>query len=133
MLQDKATVDVLVLELGGNDGLRGVDLTSTRENLTAIIDTTLAHSPKARILLATVPLPPNLGPEYTERFRDLYPQVAARYDRVTLLPLVPEGIGSVGPYMQSDGIHPNVAGHRYVAQNVWEELRPLLQRMRPVS
>lgn len=124
-------VDVLVLELGGNDGLRGVDLASTRENLNAIIDTTLSHSPDARILLASVPLPPNLGPDYTEQFRTLYPEIASQRERVDLVRLVPDGLGRVSQYMQSDGIHPNVAGHRYVAKNVWTQLRPLLQQMRP--
>ena len=123
-------VDVLVLELGGNDGLRGLDLASTRQNLTAIIDTTLAAYPESRVLLAGMQIPPNLGSEYTEQFRELYPEVAGQYDRVTLIPFVLQDVAGVDSLMQSDGIHPTAAGHRIVAKNVWDELRPLLEQMR---
>jgi acyl-CoA thioesterase-1 len=123
-------VDVLVLELGGNDGLRGLDLASTRQNLTAIIDTTLAAYPESRVLLAGMQIPPNLGSEYTEQFRELYPEVAGQYDRVTLIPFVLQDVAGVDSLMQSDGIHPTAAGHRIVAKNVWNQLRPLLEQMR---
>jgi acyl-CoA thioesterase-1 len=123
-------VDVLVLELGGNDGLRGVDLQSTRQNLKAIIDTTLAAYPESRVLLAGMQIPPNLGPEYTEQFRALYPAVAEQYDRVTLIPFVLENVATVDSLMQDDGIHPTAAGHRVVARNVWQRLRPILEQMR---
>jgi len=124
-------VDVLVLELGGNDGLRGVDPAATRENLAAIVDSTLAQYPDARVLLAGMQIPPNLGPEYTQAFRQVYPAVARGRDRVTLIPFVLEGVGGVDGLMQSDGIHPNAAGQRRVAQTIWEDLRPLLEQMRP--
>jgi Lysophospholipase L1 and related esterases len=123
-------VDVLVLELGGNDGLRGVDLSSTRQNLTAIIDTTLATYPESRVLLAGMQIPPNLGREYTEQFRELYPTLAGQYGRVTLIPFVLQDVATVDSLMQDDGIHPTAAGHRVVANNVWEQLRPILERMR---
>lgn len=122
-------VDVLVLELGGNDGLRGVDLSSTKQNLTAIIDTTLATYPESRVLLAGMQIPPNLGREYTERFRELYPTLAGQYDRVTLIPFVLQDVARVDSLMQEDGIHPTAAGHRVVAQNVWKKLRPILETM----
>jgi acyl-CoA thioesterase-1 len=123
-------VDVLVLELGGNDGLRGVDLASTKQNLQAIIDTTLAAYPESQVLLAGMQIPPNLGPEYTEQFRALYPTIAEQYDRVTLIPFVLQDVAGVDSLMQSDGIHPTAAGHRVVARNVWKQLRPLLETMR---
>jgi len=123
-------VDVLVLELGGNDGLRGVDLASTKQNLQAIIDTTLAAYPESQVLLAGMQIPPNLGPEYTEQFRALYPTIAEQYDRVTLIPFVLQDVAGVDSLMQSDGIHPTAAGHRVVARNVWQKLRPLLETMR---
>ncbi len=123
-------VDVLVLELGGNDGLRGVDLSSTKQNLTAIIDTTLATYPESRVLLAGMQIPPNLGAEYTERFRELYPTVAKQYERATLIPFVLQDVATVDSLMQDDGIHPTASGHRVVAKNVWERLRPLLEEMR---
>ncbi len=122
-------VDVLILELGGNDGLRGVDLQSTEQNLTAIIDTTLSTYPEAQVLLAGMRIPPNLGPEYTKQFRKLYPTLAGQYDRVTLIPFVLQNVAGVDSLMQDDGIHPTAAGHRLVAQNVWEQLRPILERM----
>lgn len=123
-------IDVLVLELGGNDGLRGTDLSSTRQNLQAIIDSTTTKYPDARILLAGMQLPPNLGQDYTERFREMYPALARKNDNVTLIPFILEGVGGVDSLMQSDGIHPNAAGHRIVAENVWAELRPVLDSLR---
>ncbi|WP_028566914.1 arylesterase [Salisaeta longa] len=126
----KKPVDVLLLELGGNDGLRGVDLTSTKENLRAIIDTTRAAYPDARVLLAGMQIPPNLGPSYTQRFKALYPEVAASRKGVTLIPFILKGVGGVDAYMQPDGIHPNAAGHRRIANTVWPYLRPVLQELR---
>jgi acyl-CoA thioesterase-1 len=123
-------VDVLVLELGGNDGLRGVDPAATRENLTAIIDTTLRVSPEARVLLAGMQVPPNLGADYTESFRQIYPAIADEYDRVTLIPFILEGVGGVDSLMQDDGIHPTAEGQRRVAATVWEQLRPVLESLR---
>jgi len=123
-------VDVLLLELGGNDGLRGLDLSTTEENLRGIIDTTLATYPKARVLLAGMRIPPNLGPEYTEQFRQIYPTVAEQYAQVTLLPFILDNVAGVDSLMQNDGIHPTAAGHRLVAQNVWETLQPMLEELR---
>lgn len=124
-------VDVLLLELGGNDGLRGVDPQVTENNLVAIIDTTLTTYPNARVLLAGMRIPPNLGPQYTEQFRDVYPAVAEQYDRVTVTPFILQDVAGVDSLMQEDGIHPKAKGHRIVAQNVWEMLGPLLAKMRP--
>lgn len=128
LLQQK--VDVLVLELGGNDGLRGVDPSATKKNLSAIIDTTLNRYPNARVVLAGMQIPPNLGPQYTQAFRDIYPAIAREYDRVSLVPFVLEGVGGVDSLMQDDKIHPTAAGQRRVATNVWDTLRPILERMR---
>lgn len=128
LLQD--SVDVLVLELGGNDGLRGIDPKVTRRNLRGIVDTTLATYPGARVLLAGMQIPPNLGPKYTRQFRQVYPTVAEAYDRVTLIPFILNEIAGSDSLMQDDGIHPTAAGHRLVAQRVWENLRPILEKMR---
>jgi len=128
LLQD--SVDVLVLELGGNDGLRGIDPSVTRNNLRGIIDTTLATYPEARVLLAGMQIPPNLGPEYTRQFRQVYPEVAKAYERVTLIPFILQDVAGVDSLMQDDGIHPTAAGHRYVARNVWSKLKPILQELR---
>lgn len=122
-------VDVLILELGGNDGLRGVDPRTTRENLRSIIDTTLATYPDAEVLLAGMQIPPNLGPDYAQQFREVYPTVAEDYDRVTLIPFLLEDIAGADSLMQDDGIHPTAAGHRLIARTVWKKLRPLLEQM----
>lgn len=122
-------VDVLVLELGGNDGLRGVDPEATQDNLEGIIDTTLATYPEAQVLLAGMQIPPNLGREYTKQFREVYPAVAQQYDRVTLIPFVLDDVAGVDSLMQDDGIHPTAAGHRYVARNVWSKLAPVLDEI----
>jgi acyl-CoA thioesterase-1 len=126
-------VDVLILELGGNDGLRGVDPSATKENLTAIVDTTLDRYPDARVLLAGMQVPPNLGEQYTQQFRQIYPSIAASYDPVTLIPFILDGVGGVDAMMQDDGIHPTAKGHRRVAENVWEVLRPTLDSLRQRS
>ncbi len=125
-------VDVLIVELGGNDGLRGTDLDATRENLQAIIDKARAEYPNVRIVLAGMQLPPNLGPDYTQRFRALYPDLAKAND-VGLIPFLLEDVGGVDSLMQSDGIHPTAEGQRIVADNVWETLKPVLQSMRATT
>jgi len=122
-------IDVLIVELGGNDGLRGTELSATRQNLQAIIDTTRAQYPDVRILLAGMQLPPNLGPDYTQRFRALYPDLAEA-NNVGLIPFLLEGVGGIDSLMQSDGIHPTADGQDIVAQNVWAALRPVLQSLR---
>lgn len=126
-------VDVLVLELGGNDGLRGVDVSATEENLRAIIDKTLNRYPEARVILAGMQIPPNLGQEYTQKFRSMYPDIASSYEQVSLVPFVLEGVGGVDSLMQGDRIHPTASGQRYVADNVWEVLRPILNDLRQES
>jgi len=123
-------IDVLILELGGNDGLRGVDPSQTKANLSAIVDSTLSVYPAARVLLAGMQIPPNLGEEYTERFRKVYPNVADQYDRVRLIPFVMKGVAGTDSLMQDDGLHPTAAGQRRVAKNVWAYLHPLLEKIR---
>jgi len=128
LLQEE--IDVLVLELGGNDGLRGVDPTDTQKNLTAIIDTTLAAHPDARVLLTAMRIPRNLGAEYVEQFRQVYPTVADQYAPVTLVQFDKRLQAGADSLIQDDGIHPTAAGHRIVARNVWHKLRPVLEQMR---
>ncbi|GAB5408397.1 MAG: arylesterase [Balneolaceae bacterium] len=118
-------VDIMVLELGGNDGLRGIDLSSTKENLQEIIDRALTNNPKMEILIAGMQVPPNLGIEYTREFQGLYPDLAKK-NKLKLIPLILNKVGGRDEYMQPDQIHPNVAGHRIVANIVWESLYPFL-------
>ncbi|MEX2401252.1 MAG: arylesterase [Rhodothermales bacterium] len=125
-------VNVLVLELGGNDGLRGIPVDVTRENLRQIIRKTRDVYPDVRIVLAGMQIPPNLGHDYTQRFRAVYPELAEAEDTY-LIPFLLEGVGGVDSLMQGDGIHPTEEGHRLVAENVWKVLAPVLQSMRAES
>lgn len=121
--------DLFVLELGANDGLRGIDPASTKENLQGIIDKVKADRPNARIVLTGMQMPPNMGPEYTERFRSVYPELAEEND-VELIPFLLEKVGGEEDLNQSDGIHPNAEGHRMIAETVWEYLKPMLEKIR---
>lgn len=124
------SIDVLVLELGGNDGLRGIDLESTKQNLQEIMDRTRKQYPEVQIILAGMQIPPNMGPEYIQAFRDMYPALAYEND-VTLLPFLLKDVGGIRELNQSDGIHPTPQGHAIVAETVWATLRPVLKRIQP--
>lgn len=122
---DRTDVEVLVLELGANDGLRGQDPEALRENLQAAIDSTRAHEPDATIVLAGMEAPPNLGPRYTEEFRQVFHDVSTRNDAV-LIPFLLEDVAGVPDLNQSDRIHPTEEGHRIIAENVWDAVGPLV-------
>ena len=117
--------EVVVIELGGNDGLRGLSLEAMRANLTDMVRR--ARDADARVLLLGIRLPPNYGPAYIERFTDTFREVAAAED-VALVPRVLEGVGERAALMQDDGIHPNARGHARILDNVWPALEPLLRR-----
>ncbi|MGJ3243887.1 MAG: arylesterase [Opitutales bacterium] len=119
-------VDVLVLALGANDGLRGIRPEATRKNLQALIEQVRADNPEARILLAGMRLPPNLGAAYTARFAAIFPELAETHPHVTLLPFLLEDVGGDPDLNLADGIHPNADGHAIIAETVWAHLRPLL-------
>lgn len=114
-------VDIFILELGGNDGLRGVSPEETRRNLEEIIDRVRSKYPNVRIILAGMQIPPNLGPDYAEAFADIFPSVA-RNKQVELIPFVLEGVGGIAELNLPDGIHPTAEGHKIVAETVWEQL-----------
>jgi acyl-CoA thioesterase I len=118
-------VDIFVLELGGNDGLRGLPLEQTTSNLQGIIDKVKAKNPNVKIVLAGMMVPPNMGPEYTEKFKSVYPELA-RKNKATLIPFLLDGVGGVEKLNLPDGIHPNVEGHKIVAETVWKAIAPLL-------
>ncbi len=118
-------IDIMILELGGNDGLRGIDLSSTKENLQQIIDRAKAKNPDMKIIIAGMQVPPNLGTDYTKEFQNLYPELAEENDLV-LIPLILDKVGGRDEFMQPDQIHPNVQGHKVVAKTVWEVLYPIL-------
>ena len=119
-------VDVFVLELGGNDGLRGLPLSATRANLQGIIDTVRRRSPGAQIVLAGMQIPPNLGQAYATDFKALYQEIATK-NKLVLIPFLLEGVGGDRALNQPDGIHPTPTGHRIVARTVWAVLQPLLK------
>ena len=118
-------VAVLVVETGGNDGLRGQDPSATAENIQAIIDRARRPPSPAKIVLVGMESLPNYGSDYVRRFRGIYPQLAKK-NGVALVPFLLEGVGGVAALNQADGIHPTAEGHRRLAATVWKTLRPLL-------
>lgn len=119
---------VVMIETGANDGLRGLDVDSTRANLSAIIRAVKGALPKATVLLVQMEAPPNLGATYTKRFHDNYGEVAAA-EGATLVPFLLEGVAGVRKLNQGDGIHPTEEGAKRVARNVWPVLGPILSRL----
>tara|TARA_R110000868_G_scaffold4211_1_gene26371 strand:+ start:16398 stop:17147 length:750 start_codon:yes stop_codon:yes gene_type:complete len=120
-------IAIFILELGANDGLRGVPLSETRANLEAIIAIVQEKSPKTTIILAGMELPPNMGQTYTSEFRQLYADLAETNDLV-FIPFILKDVGGIAALNQSDGIHPTVEGHKIVANTVWEVLKPLVEK-----
>jgi acyl-CoA thioesterase-1 len=112
----------MVLELGGNDGLRGIDLSSTKENLQKIIEKFQAKNPNGQIILAGMQVPPNLGQEYTSEFQTIYPELAEEND-LPLIPLIMDKLGGSEELIQGDGIHPTPKGHKVIAETVWDVLK----------
>lgn len=121
----KQPVDIFVLELGGNDGLRGIPISETKKNLQNIIDKVKAKNPDVKIVLAGMQIPPNMGKRYTTEFRNMYPDLA-RKNNTALVPFILEGVGGRAEMNLDDGIHPTAEGHRVLANNVWSVLQPLL-------
>lgn len=124
----RTEVDVLVLELGANDGLRGQSPAALRENLTEIIRSTRARYPDARVVLAGMEAPPNLGPAYTAGFRAVFPEVAEA-EGTFLIPFLLDGVAGVPELNQSDRIHPTPDGHRRIARTAWPVLREVLESL----
>lgn len=120
-------VDVFVLALGANDGLRGVPVEETRKNLQAIIEIVREKNPNVEIILAGMQIPPNLGPEYTADFKELFPKLAEE-NSTYLIPFLLEGVAGNPELNQQDGIHPTAEGYDIVAENVWEILQPVLEQ-----
>ena len=119
-------VDALLLELGSNDGLRGLPLEATRTNLQTVIERTRAKYPNVRIVLAGMKMPENLGEAYTRQFESLYRDLAET-NKVALIPFLLDGVGGRSELNLPDQIHPNAEGHHRVATNVWKVLQPVLQ------
>ena len=115
--------DIVIVELGGNDGLRGASIEAIRSDLEAIIEA--CHRNKATVLLAGMQLPPNYGIAYTQKFQDIYPQLAKRHG-AKLVPFLLDGFGHKREFFQPDGIHPNVQAQAKIVDNVWKVLSAML-------
>lgn len=118
-------IDIFVLELGANDGLRGLPLQQTRSNLQSIIDKVKLKNPDVKVVIAGMMVPPNLGPDYTSEFKHIFPDLA-KANQATLIPFLLQGVGGDEHLNQADGIHPNVEGHKIVGKTVARYLLPLL-------
>lgn len=118
--------EVIVIETGANDGLRGIPIETMRANIEQIVQRVRIRRPGARVVLVQMEAPPNLGLRYTRQFRSVFPEVAQKSDAV-LLPFLLQEVAGNPDLNQADGIHPNYAGERIVARNVWKDLRPMLK------
>lgn len=123
-------VDIFVLELGANDGLRGIPLKETQKNLQAIIDLVRQKNADTQIVLAGMQIPPNMGQAYTAEFQQLFPNLAKKND-VKLIPFLLEGVAGHPELNQEDGIHPTAKGQKIVKENVWEVLEDVIQKNNP--
>ncbi len=120
-------VDIFVLELGANDGLRGVPLDETRKNLQAMIDLVKSKNPETKIVLAGMEIPPNMGQAYTSEFKTIFPELAEAND-VSLIPFLLEGVAGNPELNLEDGIHPTAEGQKIVMENVWEIIEELMNK-----
>ena len=118
-------IDIFVLELGGNDGLRGLPVDQTHKNLQGIIDKVKAKYPNCKIVMAGMMVPPNMGEEYTNAFKRVYPDLAAK-NKATLIPFILDGVGGIEKLNQADGIHPNAEGHQIISNRISPVFEKLL-------
>ncbi|MFD0766767.1 arylesterase [Mucilaginibacter lutimaris] len=121
----KQHIDVFVLELGANDGLRGIPVKETEQNLQTIIDHVKAKYPKAKLVMLGMQVPPNMGATYATDFKEMFPRLATK-NNMTLVPFLLQGVGGVRSLNQKDGIHPTAAGAKILANNVWEVMKGIL-------
>ena len=121
----KQPVDIFVLELGANDGLRGLPIAQTIKNLQAIIDRVKAKYPDAKMVIAGMQVPPNMGAKYAADFKNMFPELAKK-NQMALIPFLLDKVGGVPKLNQADGIHPTAEGDKILAENVWVVLKGLL-------
>ncbi len=121
----KQHVDVFVLELGANDGLRGIPVEETEQNLQTIIDRVKAKYPKAKLVMLGMQVPPNMGATYVTAFKEMFPKLATK-NNMALVPFLLQGVGGVRTLNQKDGIHPTAAGAKILAANVWQVIKGIL-------
>lgn len=121
----KNPMDIFVLELGANDGLRGISTDETRKNLKSIIEKVQKKYPKCKILLAGMMIPPNMGQEYVNSFQKIFPDLSKEYN-IPLIPFLLDGVAGNPELNLEDGIHPTPEGHKILAENVWQILAEML-------
>jgi len=121
----KQRVDVFVLELGANDGLRGIPVSETVDNLQSIIDAVKARYPKAKLVMLGMQIPPSMGTQYTYSFKAIFPELAAK-NKMALVPFLLKDVAGISSLNQKDGIHPTAEGAKIVADNVWQVLQDVL-------
>lgn len=123
----KNPVDIFILELGGNDGLRGIPATETRKNLQSMIDKVRTKYPDAVVILAGMQVPPSMGQKYADEIKSIYPELAKK-NNTLLIPFLLENVGGEIKLNQKDGIHPNAEGAKIVANNVWQILQTAIKQ-----
>jgi acyl-CoA thioesterase I len=122
---DQQPIDIFILELGGNDVLRGLKAADSERNLQGILDKVKAKYPSVKIILSGMEAPPTMGTAYATAFHNMYPALAKR-NNVALIPFILEGVGGVAELNQRDGIHPTAEGNKIVVETIWKVLKPLL-------
>lgn len=118
-------IDVFILELGANDGLRGIKTEETAKNLQSIFDKVKIQFPEAKLMVAGMLAPPNMGNDFTEKFASIFSDLS-KNNNATLVPFLLDGVGGIPELNQQDGIHPTTKGHKILAENVWKELEAIL-------
>lgn len=121
----KTRVDIFVLELGANDGLRGVPVTETARNLQSIVDTVKLKYPDAKLMLLGMQVPPNMGGQYARQFNEVFPAIAKK-NQMVLIPFLLKNVAGIPQLNLKDGIHPTAEGQKILAENVWEGLKTIL-------
>lgn len=124
---ERQPVDVFVLELGANDGLRGINPAATQQNLEEMIDKVRKANPEVKIILAGMMVPPSMGPDFSKSFQQVFPEVARKKD-VALIPFLLEGVAGEPELNQPDGVHPTAEGQKILAENVWEVLQEVVEK-----
>jgi len=124
----RSPADLVVVEVGANDALRGLSPDAARANLEQVIAAVKAKQPRARIALIQMEAPPNYGVAYTRSFHSVYADVAKK-EAIPLLPFLLDGVAGISRLNQPDGLHPNLAGERIVADNVWKALKPIVVQL----
>lgn len=128
----RTPADLVVIEAGANDALRGLSPDAARANLERLISMVRQKQPRAKIALVQMEAPPNYGVSYTRSFHSIYTDVSKR-ENIPLIPFLLSGVAGIARYNQADGVHPNLVGERIVADNVWKALKPIVQQLDRIS